>query len=271
MRRRTGAELPAPDYAALPPQVDEHSKAKVSDLFRGSTRNAMIAVGSLWTIGVLAYYGFSSLAPVLLVDKGYDITKSLFYTAAMAVGYPLGALTAAIVAEKLERRTLAVSTALATAAAGLVFGYGTGDAIIMAAGFATGFASNVHSSCTNMYASEVFPTRLRSTAIGLCYGSGRLFALLMPFLGLTILDAFGGSTVLLLSAVLFVITAASYGYSAPRPPADPSKTSPSTSPANVEFLVCEPRVHVAHRRQFVLSWRSRAPKRENTTLTHSLR
>ncbi|QHG85485.1 MFS transporter (plasmid) [Rhodococcus rhodochrous] len=208
VRRRTGEDLPAPDYTALPRQVDEHHKAKVSDLFRGNTRNAMIAVGALWTIGVLAYYGFSSLAPVLLVDKGYDITKSLLYTAVIAAGYPLGALTAAIVAEKLERRTLAVSTALATAAAGLVFGYGSGDAIIMAAGFAMGFASNVHSSCTNMYASEVFPTRLRSTAIGLCYGSGRLFALLMPFLGLTILDAFGGSTVLALSAVLFVITAA---------------------------------------------------------------
>lgn len=209
VRRATKAELPEPDFSSLPPDlvVDEHQKAKVSDLFRGGTRNAMIAVGSLWTIGVLAYYGFSSLAPVLLVDKGYDITKSLLYTAIIAAGYPLGALTAAFVAEKLERRTLAVTTALATAAAGLVFGYGTGDVIIMAAGFAMGFASNVHSSCTNMYAAEVFPTRLRSTAIGLCYGSGRLFAFMMPFLGITILERFGGSAVLLLSAVLFVITA----------------------------------------------------------------
>lgn len=208
VRAETGKELPELDYSALPPEsVVEEEKAKVSDLFRGSTRNSMIAVGSLWTIGVLAYYGFSSLAPVLLVDKGYDVTTSLLYTAVIAVGYPLGALTAAIVAEKVERRTLAVVTALATAAAGLVFGYGVGDIVIMAAGFAMGFASNVHSSCTNMYASEVFPTRLRSTAIGLCYGSGRLFALMMPFLGLTILEAFGGSTVLALSAVLFVITA----------------------------------------------------------------
>lgn len=209
VRRETGKELPEPDYAALPPelaQIDEQ-KAKVSDLFRGGTRNSMIAVGSLWTLGVLAYYGFSSLAPVLLVDKGYDITTSLLYTAVIAAGYPLGALAAALVAEKVERRTLTVVTALATAAAGLVFGYGTGDLLIMAAGFAMGFASNIHSSATNMYASEVFPTRLRSTAIGLCYGTGRLFALMMPFLGLTILDVFGGAAVLLLSAVLFAITA----------------------------------------------------------------
>jgi putative MFS transporter len=210
VERRSGAELPEPDYSSMPTDVSggTHRKARISDLFRGDTRNAMIAVGALWSIGVLAYYGFSSLAPVLLMDKGYDITKSLLYTAVIAVGYPLGALTAALIAERLERRTLAVITALATAVAGLVFGYGSGDVLIMAAGFGLGFASNIHSSCTNMYASEVFPTRLRSTAIGLCYGSGRLFALALPFLGLTVLDTFGGSAVLLMSAVLFIVTAA---------------------------------------------------------------
>lgn len=204
-----GRPLPEPDMSNAPSLVptENHERVRLVELFRGENRNRMIAVGALWTIGVLGYYGFSSLAPMLLVDKGFDIQKSLQYTAVIAAGYPLGALVSAWISEHMERRLLLVVSALLTGGAGLVFGYADSDAVIMAAGFAMGFLSNVHSSAVNMYASEVFPTRARSTAIGLCYGSGRVFAMMMPFLGLTILTTVGGSGVLTLSAVLFVVTA----------------------------------------------------------------
>ncbi|GLX02053.1 MFS transporter [Microtetraspora sp. NBRC 16547] len=218
VERLHGAPLPEPDHASVPVPTAEKTAEKtgeklteqppgVTQLFRGQNLRRMIAVGSLWTLGVLGYYGFSSLATVLLLDKGYDIQKSLIYTAIIAVGYPLGALTAAWFAERTERRTLVVVSALLTGATGLAFGCATADWVIMLAGFLMGLISNVHSSGVNMYAAEVFPTKLRSTAIGLCYGTGRLFALMMPFLGLSILKTFGGSTVLLLSAVLFTATA----------------------------------------------------------------
>lgn len=211
VERAQGVALPEPDYRGIPTGLaDEPTRqaVRIAELFRGRNARRMIAVGALWSLGVLGYYGFSSLTPVLLVDKGFTITKSLMYTAVIAVGYPLGALVAAWYAERTERRSLVVISALLTAAAGLVFGYGTAEWVVMGAGFLMGFTSNIHSSAVNMYASEVFPTRVRSTAIGLCYGTGRLFALGLPFLGLPVLHTFGGSAVLLMSAVLFAVAAA---------------------------------------------------------------
>lgn len=210
VQSETGRPLPEPDYSQIPdlaaePQAPQ--KPRIGELFRGQNARRMIAIGALWTIGVLAYYGFSSLAPMLLVDKGYTVTQSLFYTAAIAAGYPLGALTAAWIAERTERRTLVVISALLTGAAGLVFGFSDAGWLIMLAGFMIGYFSNVHSSGVNMYAAEVFPTRLRTTAIGLCYGTGRLFALALPFAGLPVLAALGGTAVLIGSAVLFTIAA----------------------------------------------------------------
>lgn len=206
---RSSGPLPELDLSNIDLEANhivEGKRVSIRELFRGQNTSRMIAVGALLTLGVLAYYGFSSLAPMLLVSKGFDVTSSLFYTAAIAVGYPLGALVAAFVAERFERRTLTVVSALGTGAAGLVFGFTGSTTIILISGFLIGFGSNVYSSTVNMYASEVFPTRLRSTAIGLCYGSGRLFAVALPFLGLPVLTTFGGSGVLIGSAILYIVT-----------------------------------------------------------------
>ncbi|MET1153783.1 MFS transporter [Arthrobacter sp.] len=207
---KSAGPLPELDVSSIDLEANhivEAKKVSILELFRGQNARRMIAVGSLWTLGVLAYYGFSSLAPMLLISKGFNITQSLLYTSAIAVGYPLGALCCALVAERFERRTLTVVSGLVTAAAGMVCGFTDSTAIILVSGFIIGFVSNIYSTSTNMYASEVFPTRLRSTAIGVCYGSGRLFALALPFLGLPVLTAFGGSGVLIGSAVLYVVTA----------------------------------------------------------------
>lgn len=204
----TGRPLPEPEPLPADLPITTTRKVAIRDLFRREYVGGLIGVGAPYSIGVLAYYGFGSLAPVILAHKGFDIQKSLTFTAIMAVGYPVGALTAAYVAERFERRTIVVVSALLCTIAGLLFGYAVADGLILAAGFFMGWFSNIHSSAVNMYASEVFPTQLRSTAIGLCYGSGRIFAVLVPYLGLTILDAFGGGAVLLVSAIFFALTAA---------------------------------------------------------------
>ncbi len=38
------------------------------------------------------YYGFGTLAALVLVSRGYDVTSSLLFTAVSFIGYPLGSL-----------------------------------------------------------------------------------------------------------------------------------------------------------------------------------
>jgi hypothetical protein len=38
------------------------------------------------------YYGFGTLAALVLVNRGYDVTSSLLFTALSYIGYPIGSL-----------------------------------------------------------------------------------------------------------------------------------------------------------------------------------
>ena len=61
----------------------------------------------LWIFQVLqtvAYYGFGSLAPVVLVSKGYEITESLTFAALSFLGYPIGSALAVPLIDRIERR-----------------------------------------------------------------------------------------------------------------------------------------------------------------------
>jgi len=42
------------------------------------------------TLSPIGFYGFASIAPLVLIDKGYDIVHSLIFSALSAIGYPLG-------------------------------------------------------------------------------------------------------------------------------------------------------------------------------------
>lgn len=199
-----GAPLPPvePVAAVVPTGGDLRF---VGDLPGPELHRRMLAIGSLFTFGVLGYYGFSSLVPAILVAKGFDVTTSLLYTAVVAVGYPLGAIAVALVAEVWERKRLVIAATAATAVFGLAFGFADAEAVILVVGFLLGVAANLHSNSASIYMGEVFPTRSRSTMIGICYGIGRLAAGALPFLGLPILAAFGPIGVLSASAACMVV------------------------------------------------------------------
>lgn len=75
----------------------------------------MIAVGALRSIRVLGYYGFSSLGPSVLAEKGFDIQKSLTFTSIARSSAPVrgrahqdtqvGALVSPTCSTRTVRRT----------------------------------------------------------------------------------------------------------------------------------------------------------------------
>ncbi|MCF7548597.1 MFS transporter [Pseudonocardia sp. WMMC193] len=172
------------------------------DLFTGALARRTITMSVLFSLGVVSYYGFATLAPVLLVAKGYTVTQSLLYTALIAVGYPLGAIIALSFAERIERKMLVVFSAVGIAVAGLVFGFATSEIIILISGFVMAIISNIHASAAMMYIGEVFPTAIRATGVAFCYAVGRGAVTALPFAGLALLSAFGAVGVLAGSALL---------------------------------------------------------------------
>ena len=74
----------------------------------------------LQTVG---YYGFGTLAALVLAEKGFEIVETLGFTAVIFLGYPVGSALSIPLMERYERKHLIVASALTMAAFGLVFGF----------------------------------------------------------------------------------------------------------------------------------------------------
>jgi MFS family permease len=111
------SDIPA-DRATARPRVP--LRVLFSPEYRGRTL-------MLWVFQVfqaVGYYGFGTLVPLVLVNKGFSVVSSLTYTSLVFLGYPIGSALSIAVVERIDRRWLIVGSAFLMA----VFGLGLGSA-----------------------------------------------------------------------------------------------------------------------------------------------
>lgn len=151
--------------------------------------------GAVMILQVFGYYGFGTLAVLVLQHKGFAVVTSLSYLAVTYLGYPLGSLLAIPLMERVERKYLVMSTAAAMAFFGLMFGFATSVPLILAAGACFTLASNIFSDAIHAYLPESFPTAVRGTASGATYSLSKVSTAILPFLLLPLLDKHGAGAV----------------------------------------------------------------------------
>ncbi|MFI0258006.1 MFS transporter [Streptomyces sp. NPDC017056] len=196
--RETGETLPSVAVAAEVPQ----RRVPLGAMFRGDQRRRTVMWWIFQVLQTVGYYGFGSLAPVVLAAKGHTVTASLSYAALSFCGYPLGSALSVPLIDRIERKTLIIAAALGMAVSGLAFGFAGAGWLIVSAGFALTVCSNVFSNAFHVYQTEIFPTGLRSSAIGIAYSLSRLTSVVLPFVALSVLDGLGPGAVFTGSAVL---------------------------------------------------------------------
>ncbi|MGG2465144.1 MFS transporter [Streptomyces sp. RGM 3693] len=197
----TGGSLPSVPDTKDPPE----RKVSLREMFRGDHRRRTLMWWVFQVLQTVGYYGFGSLAPVVLTAKGYTVTDSLLYAALSYCGYPIGSALSVPLIDRIERRTLIIASALGIAACGLAFGFATATWAIVAFGFLLTVCSNVFSNAFHVYQTEIFPTGLRSSAIGIAYSLSRLTSVVLPFVALSVLNDLGAVAVFGGSAVLLVL------------------------------------------------------------------
>lgn len=177
-------------------------------------RSVMLVIFQV--LQTVAYYGFGTLAPLVLVEKGFGVTQSLGYAALSFAGYPLGSLVSVPLVERFERKYLIMVSAVGIAVCGIVFAAATSVAIIVVAGFLLTAISNVFSNAYHIYQAEIFPTAIRSTASGVAYSLSRLTSTALPFVAVPALAAFGPVAVFSGSAVAIALLCLDVGLLGPR-------------------------------------------------------
>ncbi|WP_310717589.1 MFS transporter [Streptomyces lydicus] len=199
--RETGGSLPSvPETETVPER-----KVPLGEMFRGDHRRRTVMWWIFQVLQTVGYYGFGSLAPVVLAAKGHTVTESLLYAALSFCGYPLGSALSVPLIDRIERRTLIIASALGIAGCGLAFGFADATWAIVAFGFLLTVCSNVFSNAFHVYQTEIFPTGLRSSAIGIAYSLSRLTSVVLPFVALSVLDELGPAAVFSVSAGLMLL------------------------------------------------------------------
>src|SRR5580704_6564330 len=193
-----GAGDDAGGAAASNPAVE---KIAFAELFRhpylGRTL-MMIVFQALQTIG---FYGFANWAPTFLLKRGFSLLHSLEYTMLIAVVSPIGPLLAAASSDRMERKWTIVALAILVAAFGLGFGGASTPFTVVAFGALLTLANYWFSAAFHAYQAELFPTRIRATAVGFTYSWSRLSAAFSSVLIAAVLTRSGVGAVFTLLAV----------------------------------------------------------------------
>lgn len=154
------------------------------------------------------YYGFGTLAALVLVNRGYPVASSMLFSAVSFLGYPIGSAVAIPLMARFERKFLLVASTVAIAAFGVLFATQSSAPLIVLFGFLTTATCNVFSNVYHVYQAEIFPTAVRATAVGWTYSLSRLSSGASPFVLIPVLNRYGaGAMFAVVAAALAVVVA----------------------------------------------------------------
>lgn len=162
------------------------------------------------------YYGFGTLAGAVVKSRGFNVTDSTLFIALSFLGYPIGSLLSIPLLNWIERRTLVIASILSVAVFGFGFAYSGNTALIVAFGVLTTCASNVFSNGYHVYQAEIFPSRVRSTAIGSTYALSRIMSGALPFILLPVLSNYGPAAMFAVISIALLIVACTVRTLGPR-------------------------------------------------------
>ncbi len=164
----------------------------------------------------IGFYGFGNWAPSLIAARGHSVTHSLGYAFAIAAAFPLSPLLCSFVADRFERKTQIIFAALATAVLGLAFAGQSAPAALIALGIGVTFSNNLLSYAYHAYQTELYPTRMRASAVGFVYAWSRLSTVVSSFVIAGLLGAFGAAGVFAFIALAMAVVVAAVGLLGPR-------------------------------------------------------
>lgn len=171
------------------------------------------AVSILSTLG---FYGFMAWVPTLLYQHGFSVTRSLTYTSVIALCNPIGALVAALVMERIDRKWFNAAVSLWVATCVLLYGLAHTPGTIMLLGALVVIGLQGSATGLYIYTSESFATEIRSLGIGLTYGVGRMTNIAGPFIIAAIYSGLGYAAVFLSVAGAYLLLMLLFAVLGPR-------------------------------------------------------
>lgn len=201
------------------PVTESRAGASVSvpylELFRGKYLKRTLILLAAWIFQTLGFYGFQSWVPTLLVKHGFSVVSTLTFTSAIQIGAPIGALLAALIAERIDRKWSITLVSVVIAVCGLLYGATFQPALIIVFGFLVAMFIQTFAPLLYAYSPELYPTEARASGAGLTYGVGRLANVLGPLIVSSLFVSYGYGSVFVYIAACWVLVALAVGIFGP--------------------------------------------------------
>jgi len=209
---QAGGPLPAPGA----PLAEETGHGTFAEIWQPPYDRRTIVLSVFNFFQTFGFYGFAAWVPTLLIAKGIKITTSLEYSFIIAIANPIGPLLGMLIADKIERKWQVCLGAIGIGVFGLLFANAEVPTMLIVLGVAVTLCNNLMSYSFHNYQSEVFPTRIRSRAIGFVYSWSRLSAALSGLVVAYFLGIGGVVAVFSFIAFAMVMVVISIGGFGPR-------------------------------------------------------
>jgi putative MFS transporter len=173
-----GGPLPPP----LPPTEELRAKSTFSELLRPPYGKRTLVLSIFNLTQTIAFYGFGSWVPTLLIAKGIHVTTSLMYSFIIALANPVGPLLGMLVADRMERKWQLVTAGACVGLFITLFSLGVSPFWVIVFGVGVTLSNNWISFVFHGYQAEQYPTRIRARGVGFVYSWSRVSSALQGLL-----------------------------------------------------------------------------------------
>jgi MFS transporter, putative metabolite:H+ symporter len=205
-------KLPPPG----PPQRHEAGEGTFAEIWQPPYDRRAIVLSVFNFFQTFGYYGFAAWVPTLLIAKGIKVTTSLEFSFIIAIANPVGPLLGTLIADRIERKSQICLGAIGIGIFGMLFANSELPAALILLGVLVTLSNNLLSFSFHSYQSELFPTRIRSRAIGFVYSWSRLSAALSGLVVAFLLNLGGVNAVFAFIAFAMAMVVATIGGFGPR-------------------------------------------------------
>jgi len=211
---RRGRKLPELHTATA--EIDGSGNANFREIWSSVYRRRTLMLVVFNFFQTVGFYGFGNWVPTLIAAQGTSITRSLQYSAIIALAYPAGPLLCTAIADRIERKWQIITAALITAIVGLLFARQTLPLLLIVFGVVITLSNNLLSYSYHAYQAELYPTRIRARAVGFVYSWSRLSTALTSIMIGFFLAGFGTKGVFAFIATSMLICVIVIGAFGPR-------------------------------------------------------
>lgn len=186
--------------------------AALAEIFGAKLRRKTFVLTNMVCCITVGYFMFFAWMPTLLNEYGFSLEDSIWMTALVSFGSPIGNYIAAFVTDKGGRKIPIVIYSVLVGVLTILFGTITAPLMIVFIGFVVRVLMDGVFVLMWSYLAEAYPTHIRNSGTGVIFSTGRIFTaaamLIVPIIfkqfGYSVLFSVIGGMFLLVALVTYV-------------------------------------------------------------------